>query len=415
LIDLSNKTVIVYDSSAGFTHMAEALVGDFGRVLYYSVWDKAFPAVRDYIPGTGLDGIERVYDFFDAIDGVDLVVFPDVGNSGLQEWLRKQGMPVFGSGAGAQLERDRWYLKSVCKRFGIDAADAIPVTGLDNLRNVLGEMDDVFVKMSIFRGDDETFRHLDQVDTTRRLNELMLKMEPYHQRAEFVVEQPITGKCVEVGADLPVNVAGVYPRDNLWGYEVKDEAYAGRVGPLPERIQTVVDRLSPILQYFDYRGAMCTETRETRDGSYFLDFTARFGNPPSALQRFMIANWGELMWEAAHGRVVEPEWNAPVGVEIILHSEYGSENPLRVTVGRWDRTVLYGHAAYDGSDYAVSPAQIPECGGACGMGSTLTQALEEAYEVAEAVKGRDLTWDAGALEQLTETIKTGTELGINWE
>lgn len=391
-------------------------MGDFARVLYYSVWDKSFPAVRDYIPGTGLDGVERVYDFFDCLDDADLIVFPDVGNAGLQEWLRKQGYPVFGSGAGGQLERDRWFLKSVCKKYGIDAADAIPVTGVDNLRNILGEMDDVYVKMSIFRGDDETFHHEDQADTTRRLNELMLKMEPYHQRAEFVIEQPIQAKpCVEVGVDLPVCVGGLYPRDSAWGYEIKDKAYVGRAGRLPERLSTVVDKFTPVLQHFDYRGAMSTETRETRDGSYFLDFTARFPNPPSGLMRFMISNWGELMWEAAHGRVVEPEWAAPIGVEIVLRSEYGTENPLRVSVGRWDRTVLYGHAAYDGSDYAVSPAEIPECGCVCGMGSTLTQALEEACEVAEGVKGRDLNWDAGSLEQLTEAIETGEKLGIKWE
>lgn len=416
MIDLSSKTILFYDASAGFTHMAEAVVGEFGRVLYYSLWDKGFPSVRDYIPGSGLDHIDRVYDFFDVLDEADLIVFPDVGNSGLQEWLRRQGHAVFGSGAGGQLERDRWFLKSVCKKYGVDCADAIPVTGLDNLRSILAEMDDVFVKMSVFRGDDETFHHDDHLDTERRLNELQLKMEPYQSRAEFVIEQPINDKpCVEVGVDMPVNVAGLYPRDCLWGYEIKDKAYAGRVGPLPERLRTVVDKFAPILQLFDYRAPISTETRETREGSYFLDFTARFPNPPSALMRFMITNWGELMWEAAHGRVVEPDWAAPVGVQIVLRSEYGAENPLRVTVGRWDRTVLYGHAAYDGADYAVSPTEIAECGGACGMGSTLTQALEEACDVAEGIKGRELGWDAGSLQEMTEAIKTGTELGLSWE
>jgi hypothetical protein len=396
--------------------MAEALVGEFGTVRYYSVWDEAFPSVRKYIPGSGLQGIERVFDFFQALDDADLVIFPDVGQAGLQEWLRGQGIPVFGSGLAGQLERDRWFLKSCCKKYGIDAADAIPVTGIENLRSVLAQMNDVHVKMSIFRGDNETFHHEDQVDTARRLNELTLKMEPYSDRAEFVIEQPIEGKpCVEIGADLAVNVDGIYPHDNLWGYEIKDRAYGGRVGALPGRIRSVVDKLAPILEEFGYRGAMSTETRETKDGSYFLDFTARFPNPPSALQRFMILNWGELLWEAAHGRVVEPDWAAPVGVQLILKSEYGADNPLRVSVSRWDRTVLYGHCAFDGSDYAVSGSEIAECGAACGMGTTLAQALEEACDVAEGIKGRELVWDAGALEELTEAIKTGSDLGIEWE
>ena len=398
--------------------MAEAVVGEFARVLYYSIWESAFPTVRHYLPGSGLDGIERIYDFFDALDRTDLVVFTDVGNAGLQEYLRRLGMPVFGSGAASQLERDRWFLKSVCQKYQLNCADAIPVTGLDNLRNILGQMSDeeVHVKLSIFRGDSETFKHTDPADTTRRLNELALKMEPYNDRAEFVIEQPIDGDpCVEVGVDLPVNVAGVYPRDAMWGYEIKDEAYAGRVGVLPERLRTVLDKLAPVLEFFNYRGAMSEETRETREGSFLLDFTARFPNPPSALQRFMIDNWGEILWEGANGRVVEPEWLAPVGVEIILRSEYGTENPLRVGVQRWDRTVLYGHAADSGVDYAVSPSEIPECGAACGMGSTLAEAMEEAVEVAQGIKGRDLVWDAGSLEELTEAIKTGEQLGISWE
>lgn len=416
MIDLTNKTILFYDLSAGYTHMAEAVVGEFKSVRYYSIWDEAFPSVRKYIPGTGLEGIERVFDFFDALEDADLVVFPDVGQAGLQEWLRRQGVAVFGSGSASQLERDRWFLKSVCRKYDIDAAEAIPVTGIDNLRNILGEMNDVHVKLSTFRGDNETFHHEDQIDTTRRLNELALRMEPYNDRAEFVVEQPISGRpCVEVGVDLCANVEGLFARANLWGYEIKDRAYAGRVGELPNRLSATLDKLVPILETFSYRGAFTTESRETKDGSYLLDLTCRFPNPPSALQRFMVANWAEILWEAANGRIVEPEWIAPVGVQIILKSEYGSENPLRVSVDRFDRTVLYGHCAFDGSDYAVSGSEIAECGAACGIGTTLSQAIEEACEVAEGIKGREVIWDAGALEELTEAIQTGTDLGIKWE
>lgn len=414
--ELANKTVLFFDASAGFTQMAEAVVGDFARVLYYSVWETAFPLSRNYIPGTGLDGIERVDDFFDALDQADLVVFSDVGNGGLQEYLRRQGMPVFGSGAAAIVERDRWYLKSICQRYELNCAEAMPVTGIENLRMLLQAVtDEVHVKLTRFRGDTETFKHQDPADTERRLNELALKMEPYGDRAEFVVEQNIEGDpCVEVGADLPVTVAGAYPRDTTWGYEVKGEAYAGRVGPLPERLRTVVDKLAPLLRSYAYRGALCTETRETNKGSFLLDFTARFGNPPSALQRFMIGNWGELMWEAAHGRLIEPVWNAPIGVQVELRSEYIEKNPLRLSVDRWDRTVLYGHCEADGAHYAVSPAEGAECGAACGMGDTLAQAMAEAFEVAESVKGREIDWNVGALRELTEAIETGQALGIKW-
>ena len=64
----------------------------------------------------------------------------------------------------------------------------------------------------------------------------------------------------------------------MWEYEISDAAYAGRGGPLPERLRIVVDKLAPILEHLDYRAALSTETRETEDGSYPLGFTARFPN-----------------------------------------------------------------------------------------------------------------------------------------
>jgi hypothetical protein len=40
--------------------------------------------------------------------------------------------------------------------------------------------------------------------------------------------------------------------------------------------------------------------------------------------------------------------------------------------------------------------------------------MAEALEVAESVKGRELTFDAGAVAELTDTIETGEKLGISW-
>lgn len=415
MLDLTGKTILFFDPSAGYTHMAEAVVSDFAAVKYYSIWEQAFPSAKDYIPGSGLDGIERVWDFFDALEGTDIVVFPDVGNAGLQDWLRRQGMPVFGSAGAERIERDRWYFKSLCKKYKIDCADAMPVTGIDNLRAVLAETDDVFVKLSYFRGDLETFHHTNALETRRRLDELALRMEPYGAEALFVVEMPINADlCVEIGADVPCTANGIYPRDILWGYECKDRAYAGCVGALPKRLRRVLDKLSPCFEDYGYRGAFSSETRETPKGSFFLDATCRFPNPPSGVLAFIIRNWGELFWETAHGRVVEPDYVAPVGVQLIFKSEYGADNALAVQVDRWDRTLLYGHCQFGGQHYAVSPSEIAECGSAVGLGTTLGQAMAEAIDVADGVKGRELVYDAGALQDLTDAIEQGEKLGIDW-
>ncbi len=59
MTDLSRRTVLFWDASGGYTHMAEAVVGDFARVLYYVPWERGFPSTNDALPGEGLDGIER--------------------------------------------------------------------------------------------------------------------------------------------------------------------------------------------------------------------------------------------------------------------------------------------------------------------------------------------------------------------
>ena len=111
MIDVSRKTALFFDASAGYTHIAEAVVPEFARVLYFNNWETAFPQARDITPGIGLEGVERVSDFFDALEDADVAIFTDVGNGGLQEFLRARGMPVFGSGRSEALERDRWFLK----------------------------------------------------------------------------------------------------------------------------------------------------------------------------------------------------------------------------------------------------------------------------------------------------------------
>lgn len=118
-MSVENKTFLFYDSSGGYSHLAESIAPDVGAVCYFSQWQSAFPRVRDALPGVGLDGVERVPDFFDALPRADVVVFCDVGHAGLQKWLVDQGVAVWGAGVGSRLEQDRELLKKVPVRVGV--------------------------------------------------------------------------------------------------------------------------------------------------------------------------------------------------------------------------------------------------------------------------------------------------------
>lgn len=427
--DLSNKTVLFWDASGSYTHIAESVVGDFGRVLVYTPYESGFPIPKNFLPGYGVEGLERVgvgqdiEDFWDGVEIADLVVFTDVGNFGLQEYLRSQNVPVFGSGRGGRLEQDRLYLKSACRKLGLDCADYFSIRGIDQLRQYLMGTDEqepagrCFVKLSYFRGVGETFEHdpEDLPNTRSRLREIEEDAYPYTERMDFVVEKPIDDEpCIEVGIDTYC-ADGLFPDTIMWGYEAdKDNCYVGTMGKLPERLAQVATRLSPELNRCGYRGPLSTETRECQKKSYFIDFTARFPEPPSSLQAKMIRNNAEIMYEAAHGRIVEPDYLAKIGVQIVWKSGYGKDHPLALTIGRPERVTIHGHAVIDGQDYAVSPAELEEMGGAVGIANTVEDALMEAIDAVESIKGREVKYDAGALEKIAESIEKGEQLGLSW-
>ena len=415
--DISRKTVLFWDASAGYSHMAEAVVGDFARVLYYSFWEHAFPLPIDVQAGQGVKGVERVNDFWDALERADLVVFPDVGNGGLQEYLRKQGVPVFGCGAAGRLEMDRWFLKMACKKMGIKYADSYLLQSVDEVRELIDKAKtDFWIKISYWRGLKETHHHLFKKGSLDWLDEVSLGAGAFRDRMQFIIEAPIDGDpCCEVGADPPWVLAGQYPEEMLWGYEaVKDSVYVGTTTTLPARMRDVLDKFSPMFEAYNYRGPFSSETRETEEGSFFLDATCRFPEPPSSLMRFMIRNWGEMMWEVANGRPCEPDYAATIGVQLVLKSPWAADHPLAVEIGRPDRTTLHGHCVIDGQDYAVSPSKLEECGAAVGFADSLEEAMAEALDAAESIKGLQLTYDEGGLKDAIEAIETGNKLGLNW-
>ena len=105
-VNLKSKTALVYDNGV-FTELAVTLGRSFGRVLYYVPWTSGMPKSNALLIGEGLAGVERVENPFDFFDEIDIWIFPDVYEAGMQKWLAAQGKRVFGCKGGADLEIDR--------------------------------------------------------------------------------------------------------------------------------------------------------------------------------------------------------------------------------------------------------------------------------------------------------------------
>lgn len=413
MADFSTATFLFYDPSGGFSHICESIAPDVGKALYYSHWQNSFPRSRDALPGIGLDGVERVPDFFDALSQADVVVFPDCGNVGLQNYLRNQGIPIWGSGTGSKMEQDRWALKTVLRECGLPVAEAELIQGLDALREYLQKHEDVYVKISYFRGDLETFHHRSYFASQAWLDDLGSRFGPYQSEAQFIVEQPIEGHAVEVGIDGFL-VDGQLLAPTLWGYEAKDLAYLGTIGEVPDRLLKVQNCLTPVLEQIAYRGPFSIEVRVTEDDDFVIDVTARYPSPPSEAQCVAIENMAEIIYEGAHGREVVPVYRAPYLAQLVLRSAWGMEHALGLEVGRPEHVLIHGHCRIDGCDYAISPSEIEEFGAAVGMGNSVADAIADAFDAADSVKGYQVNYDAGAFDKALECIRDGEGLGLPW-
>lgn len=409
---------LIYDLGL-FSPCAEELARSplFDEIWYFTPTHEQFPISRKALIGAGLEGVKRIYRFFDYVEAADVIVFPDVGLGDLQTYLRSQGKAVWGSGEGEMLELERAGLKSLMESRGMKVPKWSLIDGMDDLRSYFEDPsnDDQFVKISRFRGDAETFHHKDWFRSEPWWADMNHRLGPMRDLMEFVAEAKIEG--VEVGFD-GICIDGEFPQGAVLGYEDKDHAYVGAVLPydsLPEPLIRVNVQLAPVLKTLGVRSAYSTELRITRrDGGTLIDPCMRFGSPPSECLWGLYSNWGEIISGGAQGRLVEPKPTARFAAEVILTSSWAEEEWLAVRIPDEvrDQIKLYNHCRIGDVDHVVPG--LAQIGAACGVGSTLEEAIESATTAAQAVEAHQLTYDSQAFDRLRETIEKGQKEGISW-
>jgi hypothetical protein len=408
-VNLKSKTALIYDNGI-FAELAVTLAKSFGRVIYYTPWTSGMPKSNPLMIGYGLEGVERVASPWGVFDEVDLWIFPDVYEGELQEYLVKQGKRVWGCRMGAELEIDRPKSKEQSRKLGIDIGPYKVVKGLDALRKHLKANDDQWVKISGTRGDMETFGAPTYARVETRLDELEHNLGAMKKVMEFTVEQGIPD-AIETGYDGYV-IDGEYPKGAMTGVEIKDEAYVMKVtsyAKLPKQVQSVNDKLKPALKRYGYRGFISTEVRCTKDGkAYLIDPCCRLGSPPSELYQNLIANIAEVMWYGAEGTLIEPEFKAKWGAEVLLISEWADQNWQHITFPRSIRqnVKLRNFCRIEGEYYVIPQSTgSAEIGAVVAMGETADAAIAEVKRLAELIEGHLLDKPVDALDQAREQLE----------
>lgn len=408
-MNLKSKTVLVWDNGI-FAEIAVTLSKSFGRVLYYVPWTNGYPKSNALLIGEGVEGIERVASPWPHFDEIDLWVFPDVYEGELQEWLASQGKRVWGCRMGAELELDRPKSKAASKKLGIDIGPYKVVTGLDALRKHLKANDDQWVKISSTRGDMETFGAKTYEKVEPRLDELEHNLGAKKKIMQFTVEEGIND-AVETGYD-GFCIDGKFPKNAMTGVEVKDEGYlmkTVRWSELPDQVRSVNEKLSPALKRYGYRGFISTEVRCTKDGrAYLIDPCCRAGSPPNELYQVMMANMAEAIWHGAEGILIEPEFKAKWGAEVLLISEWADQNWMHVSFPPEVRenVKLRNFCMIEGQYYVIPQwTGSAEIGAVVALGDTPDQAIEECKRICELVEGHLLDKPVDALDIAREQLE----------
>jgi hypothetical protein len=419
LQDYSQKKVCVVDNGL-FLETSVKLAEFFGTVYYYSPWQETNPRSINQAIGFGIPGITRANNIFKIIDDVDLWVFPDLYYSDLQLHLESLGCRVWGSREGENLELNRVECKKILKELKLPVGPFVVITGLDNLSEYLKEHDNQFVKVSVTRGDFESFSSPNYNLIKSRLDRLANDLGIVQEIARFIVEDEIEG--VELGYD-GYCIDGEFPESALLGLEIKDLGYIGRYQPyasMPKEITDFTRAIGPFMKENRYRNFCSTENRITPElVSYMNDFCGRQGSPPSELYINMFGkNLADILWFGAEGKLVSPDCPYEWGMSVCIYSDWLDKNCLAVEFPAElrDNIKFRNAMVVDGKYYCVPQNEgIPVIGDIVAMGHSLQEVRDKISDISKEIKGYKVELNIGSLDKAQEEIEKLAEIGVDFE
>ncbi len=425
---LASKSVLVADHGL-FIHVAMKLAESFGTVFYWTPWvgTGGYPYEAQRMIGTGIPNVHRVMDFWSTARDVDLVVFPDVYFHDETAQLRAMGKPVWGSGYAGALEVERARTKALMQAHGMNVVPYELIRGGDALREYLADKDEAWIKASTTRGDWETMHWEGAHLSGRKLEKRIAGLGPRAATKEFIVEPPI--KACEFGYD-GFCVDGQFPGTALYGVEIKNEGYVGRVMPfvsLPTAIYGPTMQFGELMGRLGMRGFFSDEIRILTEGTeslskgtpFLIDPAMRCGSPPSECYIELFSNWAEVIWAGANGELVDLEPVARYAAQIVLKSRWVEDDFLPVDfpeeltpfVKLHNFCILDGRVTVVPQDFTD---EFPEFGSVIGFGDTQEEAQRAALDHAREVKALDLEYANDVFDDVEDCLKEAESVGITF-
>lgn len=314
----SQMTACMVDNGLGLP-LAQKLAPSFKRFLYFSEWQESFPTINRRVIGDGYENIERIDEIWPHKAETDIYIFPDIYRGGIQKALESDGKMVWGSREGDRLETQRGLFLRVLEEVGLPMPKVTTVVGIRELAAQLHDREDVYLKISKYRGTMETWHWRNWREDEVKLDALAVKLGPVKDLMTFFICDAIDTD-LEIGADT-FCIDGRFPNLMLNGLESKDKGYLGAVmarDDMPRQLQDVLDAFGPVLGREHYRNAFSAEVRVAEGTGYFIDPCCRFPVPGSGAEMEIIGNLAEIIVAGAQGELVEPDMTARYAAECVL-------------------------------------------------------------------------------------------------
>lgn len=415
--NLSKKKCLVWDRWL-YLSIAERLGEVFEKVYYFLPQTNPYPHSNIANIGTGLEKIERVHGFWNIIDQVDLIVFPDCYDGELQHWLRSKGYCVFGNGRSELVELDKLLFLDILKKVELPIAKTVVTKGVFELVKYLESSKGTkWLKTNWYRGDFETKKYTNMDRFRPWLNDLVYRLGSRADDIEILVQDEINAEC-ETGYDGFV-IDGKYSGNCLKGYEIKDRGLVACVTKQPPPIIKLInDKMAPVHQFLGGRGHYSTEIRITKDNTpYYIDSTQRAPSPPSELMLEIYDNYPGIVWQVANGEVPEVKPRAKYGAELVLTSAWHEEKELCVQFPKkFEKNIKLKNHSQRGNSYYCTPNDNGGFFGAVvAWGDSVDSVTKEVIDIAKQIEADDFHVDAEIFSDANEQIENGKKFGIDFQ
>ena len=426
---IKNKTVLLIDNG-GCVELARRIVPDFKEVLYFNGYSgTGFPLENPHFVGTGIKGVNKIYDPFSYIDDVDLIIFSGVSSiqyGDMAEYFRSIGKRVVSAFYGQEMETDRIGLKEWMKENGLRVNRHKDITGTSKLRKFLEDHPDTFFYVKIsdppLRGLGETFAFPNLKLGLPELEKREYRLgSALKEKVTWVVEWQLEEDMIEWGTDT-FFAGGKYPKTLMGGIEKKDTLYWGVVkqwDEFPKELTEINKALTPALTDYGYQHNISTECKinEKRE-QYLIDLTCRMPSPPSELMIYMIENLAELYWELGGGNVIEPKYKDKYGIQLIMRSTWAEDEkqPVYIDEAVRDNVFIENFTVTENVVYTLPNAVgIPSdsVGCICESGKSFADCIEKIKKIIPKVQGIHIEFPTKDLEEINEHIEKLKSWGLN--